>query len=108
MSANAAYTAVILGLLALVAIVTCTVLALGARDRRRSATRKTEQEDAERQWAFRLHELARRLGTLDTEDQRTAGRVLLNHAHLLRPEHRQCGCPAPEVKENQIVKPVKP
>jgi hypothetical protein len=103
MSANAAYTAVILGLLALVAIVIITVLILNARDKRRAEERRTEREQAQENWPVALHDLARRMLTLDTEDERTAGRVLLNHAHLLRPGVKHCGCPAPETTENKII-----
>lgn len=108
MSANAAYTAVILGLLALIAIVGTTVFVLNARDKRRNAARQAERERAQESYPVALHDLAQRLMTLDTEDQRTAGRVLLDHAHLLRPGLKGCGCPAPPVKENQFTKVVAP
>jgi hypothetical protein len=104
MSANAANTAVILGILALAAIVGTTLAVVNARDKRRSAALKAEREVTEQEWPEKLHALARRLLSLDAEDQRVAGRVLLDHAHLLRPGLKQCGCPAPEAKENRFTK----
>lgn len=86
-------------LVVFVVIVFGTVMGLNARDRARSAQRQADRESFENAWASRLHDLARRMMTLDSAEQQAAGKVLLDHAHLLVPGRRQCGCPAPEKDE---------
>ena len=99
-----AVTLLIAGTLAVfLVIIFGTVMGLNARDRARSAQRQADRESFENAWASRLHDLARRMMTLDSAEQQAAGKVLLDHAHLLVPGRRQCGCPAPETKESTII-----
>lgn len=51
------------------------------------------------EWANRLHDLAQVFKDAEGPDQQTAGRVLMDHAHLLRAGHPNCGCkPVPRVE----------
>jgi hypothetical protein len=55
------------------------------------------------EWASRLHALARALQASQAGDDRVAGAVLLEHAHLLRPGARDCGCPAESREPMRVV-----
>lgn len=62
--------------------------------------RKPEKRSAalsEDEWASRLHDLAKALLVTSSPDQRAAGAILLNHAHLLRPNTQHCGCPPKQI-----------
>lgn len=52
---------------------------------------------SEGEYASRLHALARALIASPSSDQRAAGAILLNHAHLLRPTAKYCGCPTEQI-----------
>lgn len=86
--------AIVLGILfGGIALVVITAIVTGAVSRH-LRNRRSEGLSVD-EWAARLHSLAQALKDAEGLDEQTAGRVLLDHAHLLRPGAKHCGCARP-------------
>jgi hypothetical protein len=84
--------AIILSTLFIVIGLVVAVALLSVRPRR--AKRGSVPLSVDEQAAY-LHSLAEALKATQGPDEQAASRVLLAHAHLLRPGAKDCGCPRP-------------
>jgi hypothetical protein len=88
---NTAFAIILSTLFVVIGLVAAVGL-LSVRPRR--AKRGSVPLSVDEQAAY-LHSLAGALKVVGGPDEQAASRVLLVHAHLLRPGARDCGCPRP-------------